>query len=116
MRNDARLAGNRQFGILNSPSVIPLPPRGDDLLPLAAGHTLDGWTLGGGGTGTGGVCAVSGPVGQPDAGQMRGGPFTLTGGFWSIIAAVQTPCVPLLSLAHGHQQRHCLLARAFDRL
>lgn len=58
-------------------------------------HTLGG----GGGTSTGGVFAVSGTVGQPDAsGQpMTNGTFTLTGGFWSIFA-VQTPEAPLLSV------------------
>ena len=80
-------------------------------------YSIDWSTIdGGGGTRTGGVYSVTGTIGQPDAGQMRGGPFTLTGGFWSIIAAVQTPCVPLLSPAHGHQQRRHLLDRSFDRL
>jgi hypothetical protein len=37
---------------------------------------------GGGGTSTGGVYSVSGTVGQPEAGRMSGGPFTLEGGFW----------------------------------
>jgi hypothetical protein len=30
---------------------------------------------------------------------MSGGNFTLTGGFWSVIAAVQTPGAPLLSIS-----------------
>jgi hypothetical protein len=41
---------------------------------------------------------VSGTIGQPDAGQMSGGHYTLEGGFWSIIAAVQTPGAPRLSI------------------
>ena len=53
---------------------------------------------GGGGTSTGGVFSVSGTIGQPDAGHMTGGMFTLDGGFWGIIAAVQTPGAPLLSV------------------
>ncbi|MFO0830735.1 MAG: hypothetical protein U0637_02715 [Phycisphaerales bacterium] len=36
----------------------------------------------GGGTSTGGTFAVSGTVGQPDAGVMSGGTFQLNGGFW----------------------------------
>lgn len=47
-------------------------------------HTIDG----GGGTSTGGVFAVSGTAGQPDANSqaLTGGTFSLTGGFWSIMA------------------------------
>lgn len=58
-------------------------------------HAIDG----GGGTSTGGVFAVSGTVGQPDANaqSMTNGSFSLTGGFWSIFA-VQTPEAPLLSV------------------
>jgi hypothetical protein len=33
-----------------------------------------------------------------DAGAMGGGNFTLEGGFWGIIAALQTPGAPLLSI------------------
>jgi hypothetical protein len=58
-------------------------------------HTIDG----GGGTSTGGVYSVSGTLGQPDAGApMTGGPYSLTGGFWSLLSAVQTPGAPLLSI------------------
>jgi hypothetical protein len=42
-------------------------------------HTVDG----GGGTSTGGGYELSGTIGQPDAGIMAGGEFTLTGGFWA---------------------------------
>jgi hypothetical protein len=55
---------------------------------------------GGGGTSTGGVCSVSGTIGQPDASAnnaMAGGQFSLTGGFWSLYA-VQTPGAPILSI------------------
>jgi hypothetical protein len=41
---------------------------------------------------------VSGAIGQPDAGRMSGGPFSLVVGFCGIIAAVQTPGSPLLSI------------------
>jgi hypothetical protein len=61
-------------------------------------HTIDG----GGGTSTGGVFAVSGTVGQPDAGPtMAGGGFTLTGGFWALPIAVQTSNAPTLFIAPG---------------
>jgi hypothetical protein len=61
-------------------------------------YTIDWYTIdGGGGTSTGGVYAVSGTIGQPDAsGAMTGGNYSLTGGFWSLIAAVQTVGAPTL--------------------
>ncbi|MCH7791777.1 MAG: hypothetical protein IID31_05810 [Planctomycetes bacterium] len=37
----------------------------------------------GGGPSAGGSFQLSGTIGQHDAGVMSGGPFTLTGGFWS---------------------------------
>jgi hypothetical protein len=67
---------------------------------LAQSYSIDWFTIdGGGGTSTGGVYSVSGTIGQPDAGRMSGGSFTLDGGFWGIIAAVQTPGAPLLRVA-----------------
>ena len=57
-------------------------------------HTIDG----GGGTSTGGVYAVTGTIGQPDAGRMTGGNFTIEGGFWGILSVVQLPGAPLLSI------------------
>ncbi len=61
-------------------------------------YSLDWSTAdGGGGTSTGGVYAVSGTIGQPDAGRMSAGNFSLTGGFWGIFA-VQTPGAPYLSV------------------
>ena len=62
-------------------------------------QTLDG----GGGTSTGGVYSVTGTIGQPDAGAMSGGNFTLQGGFWSVIVAVQTPGAPLLTITLNPQ-------------
>jgi hypothetical protein len=53
---------------------------------------------GGGGTSTNGNFSVTGTIGQPDAGSMSGGAYSLTGGFWAIIATVQTPGTPLLSI------------------
>ncbi|MBI5388073.1 MAG: hypothetical protein HZA90_25695 [Verrucomicrobia bacterium] len=56
--------------------------------------TIDG----GGGTSTGGVYSVSGTIGQPDAGAMIGGSYSVVGGFWSFAAAVQTPGSPVLRI------------------
>jgi hypothetical protein len=60
---------------------------------------IDWFTIdGGGGTSTGGVYSVSGTIGQPDAGHMGGGNFTLDGGFWGIIAAIQSVGAPQVSI------------------
>jgi len=66
---------------------------------LAQSYTIDWSTIdGGGGTSTGVTYQVVGTIGQPDAGQMSGGNYSLSGGFWGIIAAVQTPGAPLLTV------------------
>jgi len=58
-------------------------------------HTIDG----GGGTSTGGVYAVSGTIGQPDAGgPMTNGQYSVTGGFWALPTAVQTTNAPMLTI------------------
>ena len=74
------------------------------LLPavgFAQQYSIDWYKVaGGGGTSTGGTYQVSGTIGQPDAGgPMNGGNYSLTGGFWSLIAAVQTPGAPNLTIA-----------------
>lgn len=52
---------------------------------------------GGGGTSSNGQYVVSGTVGQPDAGSMSGGNYSVTGGFWAV-TAVQTPGAPVLTV------------------
>jgi len=47
-------------------------------------HSIDG---GGIMRSTGGAFELSGTIGQPDAGAMSGGVFTLTGGFWFEVVA-----------------------------
>jgi hypothetical protein len=72
------------------------------LLPVfgqAQTFSIDWFTIdGGGGTSTGGVYSVSGTIGQPDAGHLSGGNFTLDGGFWGIITTVQTVGAPNLTI------------------
>lgn len=49
----------------------------------AGGYDLPWYTVdGGGGTSSGGGYALSGIIGQPDAGLIQGGDFTLGGGAW----------------------------------
>jgi hypothetical protein len=73
------------------------------LLPLAltlcaqAQYSITWSTIdGGGGTSTGGQYTVSGTVGQPDAGALSDGTFTLQGGFWPGIVATSTGEAPTL--------------------
>ncbi len=102
-----------------SPWVIPAARWGHRALPTRllllclltsavclyaqAQFAFDWWTVdGGGGQSTGGVFTVSGTIGQPDAGRMSGGQFTLEGGFWGVIAAIQTPGAPYLSVTRSN--------------
>ena len=58
-------------------------------------HTIDG----GGGTSTGGVYAVSGTIGQHDAGgPMTNTSYSVTGGFWVLPVAVQQTNAPTLTI------------------
>jgi len=71
-------------------------------LSASAQYSLDWHTVaGGGGTSTNGQYSVSGTVGQPDAGMMSGGSYSVVGGFWGIVSAVQTPGAPLLAITHS---------------
>ncbi len=55
---------------------------------------------GGGGTSSGGAYSVTGTIGQPDAGVLSGGNYTLVGGFLSAIAAApSTPSSPQVSVS-----------------
>lgn len=51
---------------------------------LADTYDLSWWTVDGGGYtfSTGGSYVLGGTVGQPDAGLMSGGAYSLSGGFW----------------------------------
>ena len=71
-------------------------------LASAQQYSID-WhkVAGGGGTSTNGQYALSGTIGQPDAGSMSGGNYTLQGGFWGVVAAVQTPGAPLLTITRS---------------
>jgi hypothetical protein len=58
-------------------------------------HTIDG----GGGTSTNGQYAVSGTIGQHDAGPtMTNGQYSLVGGFWALPEAVQVEGAPTLTI------------------
>jgi hypothetical protein len=57
---------------------------------------------GGGGASSNGQFALTGTIGQPDAGgAMTGGGYSLTGGFWSLVSVVQTAGLPNLTISHA---------------
>jgi len=60
-----------------------------------------GWykISGGGGASAGGPYQISGAAGQSEAGAaLSGGSYSVAGGFWSLIAAVQTTGAPVLAI------------------
>lgn len=72
------------------------------LVALTSAHAqyaIDWFTLdGGGGQSSGGVYALHGTIGQPDAATSSGGSYALHGGFWSAFAVVQPEGAPLLRI------------------
>jgi hypothetical protein len=66
-------------------------------------YSIDWYKIaGGGGASTGAAYQVSGTIGQHDAGgPMSGGAYSVTGGFWSLIAPVQTPGAPTLYISRA---------------
>src|SRR5581483_244527 len=62
-------------------------------------YTVDWWDTGAGTTSTGGIYSLSGSIGQPDAGSLTGGEFTLMGGFWAVALPAETMAAPLLTIS-----------------
>lgn len=59
----------------------------------AGGYSIPWWTVDNGGatSSTGGTYRLNGTSGQPDAGQLSGGSYTLYGGFWNMAVPTPTP-------------------------
>jgi hypothetical protein len=72
---------------------------------VAAQNYLIDWykIAGGGGTSTGATYQVTGTIGQHDAGGPVTGTnyYSVTGGFWSLIAVVQTTGLPNLTITYS---------------
>jgi hypothetical protein len=65
----------------------------------SAQYSIDWFSVdGGGGISSGGEYVLSGTIGQPDAATLSGGEFTLSAGFWGVVAAIQTPEAPHLTI------------------
>ena len=62
------------------------------------GYDLSWNTMDGGGAmfSTGGSYSLGGTIGQPDAGKLSGGGYTLVGGFWSGTPAGVSIYLPLV--------------------
>ena len=69
---------------------------------LAQVYSIDWYSIdGGGGTSLGGGYTLTGTIGQADAGQLAGGDYELTGGFMSIVTAIQSPDSPRLTVTRA---------------
>ena len=55
---------------------------------------------GGGGTSTASVYTITGTISQPTTARVNSSGFTIDGGFWSIVATIQEPGAPVLSVRH----------------
>ena len=85
-------------------ALLNLNPNGlADPLGLAHAQTGDGYdltwnTIDGGGymVSTGGSYSLGGTIGQPDAGVMNNGGYSLTGGFWGGAAAPYQIYLPVV--------------------
>jgi len=74
------------------PLAVMLLLLGISPVATAQNYSIDWFSIdGGAGTSVGGPYSLSGTIGQPDANPqpMTGGNFSLSGGFWSLVA-VQT--------------------------
>jgi len=65
------------------------------------GYDLTWWTVDGGGVSVGvespNPYVLIGTIGQPDAGAMSGGGYTLVGGFWGGAASLYKVYLPLVT-------------------
>jgi hypothetical protein len=77
-------------GVALAASAPPATPEDD--------YAISWWTVDGGGTtaSSGGSYALGGAIGQPDAGLMSGGDYTLSGGFWGGGPAMHNIYLPLV--------------------
>jgi len=72
-------------------------------LTCAQSYSIDWHVIaGGGGPSTGGVFAVSGTSGQPEAGRMSDSRFVIEGGFWSLPATDPSTVEPITIFDNTH--------------
>lgn len=78
----ARLLGLALLVVLLAAAALP---GGVSLAQTGGGYELTWSTVDGGGAmfSTGGSYSLGGTIGQPNAGLLSGGSYTLSGGFWN---------------------------------
>jgi hypothetical protein len=84
-QNLAKVRPGLLIGAFSSGESYPNAPAPPNLRKVkGASHTLTWWTVDGGGWtfSRGDGYTLGGTIGQPDAGLLRGGGYTLSGGFW----------------------------------
>jgi len=95
-----RLTGATLLGLV----VLLLILTGNVLAQSGDGYDLSWWTVDGGGStySQGGEYSIGGTIGQPDAGTLSGGEYTLAGGFWNKAALDSKRMVylPLVNMNH----------------
>jgi hypothetical protein len=71
-------------------------------LPALAQFSIERFTIaGGGGTSTSHNFSVNSTLGQPVAGAMSSSNYSMSGGFWSVVTAIQTPDAPRLNVSRN---------------
>ena len=86
-------------------------------LTHAQSFIINRFAIEGGGPSAGGVFTASSTVGQPDAGMMSGGNYSLAGGFWGVLAT-PPPASTLIEISVGpglvHLRFNGIPGRTYD--
>ncbi len=83
MTKQIRFPRTKRFVLLLAVCALAFAAGTGAVYAQATGFDLSWWTVdGGGGNSTGSGYALSGTIGQPDAGTLSGGDYQLQGGVW----------------------------------
>jgi hypothetical protein len=87
---DQKLRTRKYQGLLLAAALLVAASTGLVYAQVGGGYDLSWNSVDGGGDtfSTGGTYTLGGTIGQPDAGQLSGGVYGLTGGFWGVAAPV----------------------------
>ena len=81
--------GNRQAPIILASAALLLLA---SIAMAQGGYDLSWWTVGGGAAfSSGGGYNLGGSIGQPHAGALSGGPYTVVAGFWGVTLPPPAP-------------------------
>jgi hypothetical protein len=103
MKNSTLMKFKMQFSKTFGCFLILTATASFSLTAKAQSYSIDWYKVaGGGGTSTGASYALSGTIGQHDAGgPMTGGSYSITGGFWALYSVIQRPGAPILYITHA---------------